>query len=156
MNVRTRLLPIAAALIAFTGCADVGKTMRKITYPPDFTYLQHEDVESAMWRLAAGVRELDQTLRDKSIGEPAKRERILEVLERMQRASADLDAQGGASNHPLLDRKLPRLGADISAARLAATGEPPSYELSAAVSGACIYCHAARVPVQSSRQGSSQ
>jgi hypothetical protein len=139
---------LLAAGLAAGGCSDLGKNVRKVTYPPDFTYLPREKIESAMWQLATGVRELDMTLRDERIGDGEKQARVLGVLERMQRAADRLDAQGGASNHPLLDRKIPRLGADISAARLAAAGEPPNYALAGSVSGACIYCHTARVPME--------
>ena len=135
------------AVVAMTsGCTDLAKNVRKVTYPPDLTYIPREKVESAMWQMAAGVSELDETLRDETAGEPEKQRRVLSVLERMQHAADRLDAQGGASNHPLLDRKLPRLGADISAARIAAGAEPPRYALAGAVSGACIYCHSAQVP----------
>lgn len=137
---------IAVFAILSVGCGGVAEHVRKVTYPPDFAYVPREKVQSAMWQLAAGVRELDQTLRDDALAEPEKRQRVVAVLERMESARGRIDPKGEASNHPLLERGLPRLGADISLARTAAGADPPRYVLAGAVSGACIYCHVARVP----------
>lgn len=138
----------AAALLtlAVGGCTDVGRTVRKVTYPPDFRYIPKDQVDSAMWQMAAAVRELDSTLRDEVLPEPAKQQRVLSLLDRMQQTSDRLDSGNRDTNHPLLDRKVPRLSADIQAARVAASGPAPRYSLAASVSGACIYCHFSPLP----------
>jgi uncharacterized membrane protein YccC len=138
----------AAVLIAagVGGCTDVGRTVRKVTYPPDFRYVPKDQVDSAMWQMAAAVRELDATLRDDALAEPAKQQRILSLLDRMQTTSDRLDSGARDTNHPLLDRKVPRLSADIQVARIAASDSPPRYALAGSVSGACIYCHFSPLP----------
>jgi hypothetical protein len=138
----------AAVLIvaAMSGCTDVGRTVRKVTYPPDFRYIPKDQVDSAMWQMAAAVRELDYTLRNESLAEPAKQEVVLALLDRMQATSDRLDSGARDTNHPLLDRKVPRLAADIQAARIAASATPPRYSLAGSVSGACIYCHFSPLP----------
>jgi hypothetical protein len=128
------------------GCASAGRAVRKVTYPPDFRYIPRDQVDSAMWQMAAAVRELDSTLRDEALPEPAKQQRVLSVLDRMQVTSDRLDSGARDSNHPLLDRKVPRLSADIQAARIAAGAAPPRYALAGSVSGACIYCHFSPLP----------
>jgi hypothetical protein len=137
------VLAIATTAVA---CANLGKTVRKVTYPPDFRYIPKAQIDSAMWQMAAAVRELDLTLRDEALAEPAKQQRVLSLLDRMQTTSDRLDSGNRDTNHPLLDRKVPRLAADIQAARIAASDSPPRYALAGAVSGACIYCHFAPLP----------
>jgi len=129
-----------------SGCADVGRSVRKVTYPPDFRYIPKDQVDSAMWQMAAAVRELDHTLRDDALAEPVKQQRVLSLLDRMQVTSDQLDSGARDTNHPLLDHKVPRLSADIQAARIGASASPPRYSLAGSVSGACIYCHFSPLP----------
>jgi len=144
----TAAASIVAALVvgAAGGCSDVGRTIRKVTYPPDFRYIPKDEVNSAMWQMAAAVRELDATLRDETLAEPARQQRVLAVLDRMQTTSDGLDKGALDTNHPLLDHKVPHLAADIQAARVAASASPPRYSLAGSVSGACIYCHFSPLP----------
>lgn len=147
MRKTTRMhLGLLVAICAAAACADFGSTLRKVTYPPDFNYVPREQMQSAMWQLAGEVRDLDRTLRDQAVVEPGRQSRVLAILERMNGTASRLGGPGEASNHPHLDRNLPRLRNDIVAARTAASASPPSYALAGAVSGACIYCHEARVP----------
>jgi len=139
----------ATALLAVAGvwgCAGASRAVRKVTYPPDFRYIPNDQVDSAMWQMAAAVRELDSTLRDEALPEPDKQQRVLSVLDRMQVTSDRLDSGARDTNHPLLDHKVPRLSADIQAARIAASASPPRYALAGSVSGACIYCHFSPLP----------
>ena len=117
--------------------------MRAVTYPPDFHYIPKDKLDSAMWQMAAAVRDLDSTLRDEALAEPAKQERVLALLDQLRATSGRLDGGARPTNHPLLDRNVPRLTTDIEAARLAASASPPRYTLAGEVSGACIYCHSA-------------
>jgi hypothetical protein len=144
MNIRHHVVPLALSLFALScSHAKVGEAVRAVTYPPDFRYIPKESVDTAMWQMAAAVRDLDTTLRDAAIEEPRKQQRVLELLDRLAVTSNRLEGAERPSNHPLLDLNAPRLTADIQAARIAASGSPPRYNLAAAVSGACIYCHTA-------------
>lgn len=142
LRVLTLLALVFVALIA-ASCADFGKSVRAVTYPPDFHYIPKDHLDSAMWQMAAAVQDLDSTLRNDALGEPAKQERVLALLDQLRATSGHLGGGARSSNHPLLDRNVPRLTADIEAARLAASASPPRYALAGAVSGACIYCHSA-------------
>lgn len=146
---RSRLVPAAVAVLLCAvagGCADVGRAVRKVTYPPDFRYIPKDQVGSAMWQMATAVRKLDVVLRDETLAEPAKQQRVIALLDRIRVTSDRLDGGPRETNHPLLDHKVPRLAADIQAARIAASGTPPRYSLAGSVSGACIYCHLSPVP----------
>ena len=144
MSIRRCFILLVPTLLAVScSQAKVGEAVRAVTYPPDFRYIPKESVDTAMWQMAAAVRDLDATLRDVTIGEPRKQQRILELLDQLASTSNRLEGGERPSNHPLLDRNAPRLTADIQAARIAASATPPRYSLAGAVSGACIYCHTA-------------
>ena len=53
-----------AVLIAseLFGCADVARWVRQFTYPPDFRYIERDEVRSAMRQLAHHARELNRLL----------------------------------------------------------------------------------------------
>ena len=53
-----------AVLIAseLFGCADVARWVRQFTYPPDFRYIERDEVRSAMRQLAHHSRELNRLL----------------------------------------------------------------------------------------------
>lgn len=138
---------VAALLCAVIGgCADIGRAVRKVTYPPDFRYIPKDQVDSAMWQMATAVRELDAVLRDETSAEPVKQQQVVALLDRIATTGDRLDGGPRETNHPLLDHKFPRLAADIQAARIAASATPPRYSLAGSVSGACIYCHLAPLP----------
>lgn len=134
-----------AALIALSlmGCADFARWVRQYTYPPEFRYLEREQVSSAMRQLAFHSRELNRLLRS-SDGPQKQRNEILLQLKAMEEAAGKLDHSGWPTNHPLIDMNLPRFRRDITFAREAIEREPPNFLLVASVSGACVYCHGGR------------
>jgi hypothetical protein len=125
------------------GCADFARWMRQYTYPPDFRYIERDQLRSAMWQLARHVRELDQHIQAPS--EPEQhRQDILEHLAGMDAAVRMLDSSGWPSNHPLIDMNLPKFRQDIRLAREAVERDPPNYRLTYLLTGACVYCHGRR------------
>jgi hypothetical protein len=129
------------ACCALAACSGVGSSVREYTYPPEFTYISAEQLHSSMWRLANQIRWLDAMLRDDATPEPERGRRIRDVLDKIQAESRELASERAITNHPLLDKHLPRLREDVAMARTAASANPPSYVLAGAVAGACIYCH---------------
>lgn len=147
----TALITFAAMLaVCIAACAGISRRVRPYTYPPDFTYIEEDQLDSAMWRMADQVRRLDSALRDTSMPETARQRAVVEALERMAAAGRLLATDSRATNHPLLDGHLPQLLDDISLARDAADDVPPRYALAGAVAGACVYCHVPRVATTAS------
>jgi hypothetical protein len=130
-------------MLQLTGCADFARWVRQYTYPSEFHYLERDEIRSAMNRLAFHSRELNQLLRS-SDDNQAKRSEIIAHLKAMDEAAEKLDKSGGPGNHPLIDTNLPRLRRDLKFAQEAIEREPPNFSLAGSVTGACVYCHAAR------------
>ena len=125
------------------GCADFARWMRRYTYPPDFRYIERDQLRSAMWQLAGHVRELDQHLRSSTASEQQQKD-ILEHLDGMESATRTLDTAGWPSNHPMIDMNMPKFRQDIRLARDAVERTPPNYALAHSLPGACVYCHVGR------------
>ena len=132
------LLCLAAALLA---CSDPAARLRQHTYPPDFDYLEEGRIESAMWTLAWEVVRLEQVLRDRAPDDPRLKGKVGVILQRMERAADDLDTPGRHSQHPLLNRHLPRFRERLRWARIEAERTPPNFLAAAALSGSCSACH---------------
>lgn len=136
---------IAFALLCFAiaGCADFARWVRQYTYPPDFRYIERDQLRAAMWQLAYHSRELNRVLVITETRQP-DRAAIVTHLSGMEQAAARLDTTGWPSNHPLVDMNLPNFRRDIEFARKAVEREPPNYLLASHVGGACVYCHGPR------------
>ena len=134
-----------AALLALQliGCADFARWVRQYTYPPEFRYLERDEVRSTMRELAFHSRELNQLMQS-SDGPQTQRTEIIMHLRAMEQAAEKLDQSGWPTNHPLIDMNLPSLRRDIKFAREAIEREPPNFLLAGPVTGACVYCHGGR------------
>jgi len=138
-----RLAFVTLIAFQFFGCADVARWVRQYTYPPEFRYIELDDVRATMRELAAHSRELNQLIKS-SDGLQAQRSEIISHLGAMEQAAGKLDQSGWPTNHPLIDMNLPSFRRDIKFAREAIEREPPNYLLAGPVTGACVYCHGGR------------
>ena len=136
---------IFAALIALQlmGCADFARWVRQYTYPPEFRYIERDEVRSTMRQLAFHSRELNQLIQS-SDGPPKSRSEIIMHLRVMEEAAEKLDQSGWPTNHPMIDMNLPSFRRDLKFAREAIEREPPNFLLAGPVTGACVYCHGGR------------
>ena len=138
-----RLAFAALIMLQLIGCADSARWVRQYTYPPEFRYLERDEVRSAMRQLAFHSRELNQLIRSGE-GPQKEPEEMIMHLKAMEEAAAKLDQSGWPTNHPLIEMNLPRLRRDIRFAREAIEREPPNFLLAGPVTGACVYCHGGR------------
>jgi hypothetical protein len=129
--------------VQLTGCADFARWLRQYTYPPDFRYIERDQLRSTMWQLAFHSRELGRLMGLTEKQQPDRAE-IVTHLRGMEQAAEKLDSSGWPSNHPLVDMNLPHFRRDIKSAREAIERDPPNYLLASYVSGACVYCHGRR------------
>jgi len=136
---------VFATVIAlqFFGCTDVARWLRQYTYPPEFRYIERDDVRATMRELAAHSRELNQLIKSND-GPQAQRAEIVMHLHAMEEEAQKLDQSGWPTNHPLIDMNLPSFRRDLRLAREAVEREPPNFLLAGPVTGACIYCHGGR------------
>lgn len=138
-----RGVALALAASATVGCGS-GEAIRRVTYPPDFRYLEQEEVKSAMWRLARDVRGLKALLSGANGLSAEDHAEVVRLLRDMETTAAQIDPKGRRSNHPKIDRNIDAFRRDLAMARQAAERDPPNYFLAGSVAGSCSYCHEAQ------------
>ena len=125
------------------GCSGDGRSMlRAHTYPPDFNYVPPEKLQSAMWQLAADVRQIEVAVQLAEAGEPVSPAAVGGLLDEMERVASTLGPGDTPSNHPRISQNVQRLRDDIQRARRGVGLDPPNYFWAGSLSGACRYCHA--------------
>ena len=134
---RSLLLLVLAAM----ACRDPGARLREHTYPPSFEYIEPSRLQSSMWVLAWEVRRLDRTLRQPA-GDSAEQQRLVaEILMRMDGAIGGIATPGRVTQHPLLNRNLPRFREQVQRARADVARTPPNYFTATTIVGSCTACH---------------
>jgi hypothetical protein len=139
------MTPIRAGVIALAltalGCGSAGERLREHTYPPSFEYIEQSRLQSAMWELAWEVRRLDHALREPTSDPAAQQQQIAEILSRVETAVDGIATPGRVTQHPLLNRNLPRFRDLVDRARSDAARTPPSYFTATTLVGSCSACH---------------
>jgi len=133
----------ALIVLQLIGCADFARWVRQYTYPPEFHYVERDEVRSTMRQLAFHSRELNQLIQS-SDGPEKSRSEIIMHLRAMEEAAQKLAQSGWPTNHPMIDMNLPRFRADLKFAREAIEREPPDFPFVGPVTGACVHCHGGR------------
>jgi hypothetical protein len=142
--VSTRYIPAPAALLmvaVLTACSDPAATIRKVTYPPDFKYIERSELQSAMGTLAQQLLQLETAL---ALSEPVQdidQEEVKRILAEIENTAQQLDASAAGSNHPFLQDQMNQFTNDIQQARIAASLSPPRYYAAGKLAGGCVNCH---------------
>lgn len=139
------LLLFCSAMLT-QGCSSkMAASLRKVTYPPDFKYVEPSKLRSEMGLLAQQMRvldfALDQQHEQNSEGFINQREQVLSALHNIEQIASGLRAGDAGASHPFLQDFMRDFVSKVDNARIAASLEKPSYYLAGKVSGACTNCH---------------
>ncbi|WP_244887054.1 hypothetical protein [Alteromonas lipolytica] len=119
--------------------------VRKVTYPPDFNYLEPQDIKSEMARMAGQIRLLDLALEPVDAADPAAAERqqqqVMAALDNIEAIASGLQSTNGGSNHPYMQDFMRDFVAKVDKARGAASLAEPRYYFAGKVAGGCAVCH---------------
>ena len=110
--------------------------------PPVLNRIPRERIQSSMWALAAEVDALDRLLNESEGGNSVSRHEVDATLERMKIAARSIDQPRRTSQHPVLNRYLPRFIERLEHAQRATRRDPPNYYMASTIPGACLICHA--------------
>jgi hypothetical protein len=136
------LLALAGAISAPLGCSRPLEVGRRDPPAPQFDYVTDEQLESAMWRLAAGITSLNEILEPARSVSSSQRLEVIRILDRMIAAVDELGPKGASANHPRVARNLGGFREKLAIARSSVSMEPPRYYLVGSMSGTCLACHA--------------
>lgn len=139
INMRS-LMALIGMSVLLASCA----TVREVTYPRDFVYLEKTEITSDMQAMAVAVDRLDRLLADSAYAAADRQGRILDALTEIERISSTLAAGAGGGNHALINNNIDGLRELARNARVAAEGDPPVYYPAGRLAGQCLACHVQR------------
>lgn len=115
--------------------------LRAATTPPDFKQIARSEIDDAMHVMAAEIHALDAALRDASLEQADRQQRVVAALDVIAAQARNLRPPGAEVSHAMLQQKLPAFIREVESARSAAAATPPQYFLAGSVSGSCMACH---------------
>jgi hypothetical protein len=119
------------------GCAQI----RKVTYPPEFIYLEQKDITNKMVLMSIYIRQMDQILSRKDSIDSEDQARIVVLLSSINSATDSLGAGSIDTNHLVIDDHIDQFKSKVIAAISAAKANPPNYFAAGQLSGSCVACH---------------
>ena len=144
--VSNRLFARPCVLLAVTlvllSCSDFAGAVRQVTYPPGFTYVSRDELDSRMQELGYELQQLDLALAPEinALSEQ-QQQQVVGILRNISRIAGGIQANEVGSNHPFLQNDMATFLASVRQARLAAASNPPRYYGAGRVSGSCTNCH---------------
>ena len=135
---RNRIPPVILAVL-LAGCANPVLVFQP--YPPDFKYVPHHEIRTAMDRMADEVVHIDRIVRGRQSLNADERATLSELLEELKTQAAGLRGSAAVTNHPMLNAHLDAFLAEVNSARDSVVMEPPNYFLAGSITGACLACH---------------
>ena len=140
---------VILALILFgcliAGCSYNLSDVRKLTYPPDFNYIEPQTISSEMVKMAAQIRLLDSALLPVDVNDSAAKaeqnHKVLTALKNIEEIASKLNGNSTGSNHPYMQDFMISFVAKVDEARIAASLVEPRYYFAGKVAGACAVCH---------------
>jgi len=143
--VNYRLMSAVILAVLVSGCTDLAQRVRQYTYPPEFRYVERDEVRGTMRVLAFHAREIHELMRQDEVSREHRAE-IVEHLRAMEVAAGTLNQSGWSTNHPKIDVNLPSFRRDLKFAREAVEKDPPNFLLASSVTAACANCHGGKRP----------
>ncbi|MFT7556732.1 MAG: hypothetical protein ACI9LO_003062 [Planctomycetota bacterium] len=139
-NAKNRTFLIMVVLLTtfvLQSCAQI----RKVTYPPDFVYLEHKKVTSQMALLGLYTRRLDEIIKPNVYVTQEQHQKVLEILSQINQVTDVLGAGSPNTNHLVIDDHIDQFKDGVTTAIIMAEAEPPNYFAAGQLSGSCVACH---------------
>jgi len=131
---------IVMVLFAFPGCSWI----RKVTYPPSFTYLEKSEITSSMMQMADSIGRIDSILISTETPSGKQRERIIADLKKIDSIATALGAGTQRTNHLLIDEHIDEFRLAVMRAKQDVSNNPPRYYHVGGLIGNCMSCHVLR------------
>jgi len=135
---KLKVLFIILAGTMLQGCAQISKA----TYPPDFVYLNKQEIRTTMQKMAASISNIHALLSDTNHSQDQMRDKVSAELKNIETATRELGTAGKSTNHPLIDNHLDGFRDELIAALRAVESDPPDYYPAGRLVGQCHGCHA--------------
>lgn len=137
---------LALCITVLTACSNqIAASIRQVTYPPEFKYIEPQKLRTDMSKLAQQMRLLDTALVTSSQPSESEqiiqRQKVLTALGNIERLASKLQTGEGGSTHSFMRDYMDDFVRRVGEARMAASLPQPRYYFAGQVAGGCINCH---------------
>ncbi|WJG10354.1 hypothetical protein [Aliiglaciecola sp. LCG003] len=137
---------LLVGLCSIVGCSNqLSESIRKVTYPPEFKYVEPAELRSNMARLAQQMRILDSALalntEEQLNGAELQQEQVMTALHNIERIASKLQAGDAGASHPFLQDFMRDFVSKVDEARVAASLQEPRFYFAGKLAGGCVNCH---------------
>lgn len=126
-----------AVIVSIIGCASI----RELTYPKDFTYIDDKEVEALMQSMGQSVGRLDQLVAGATPSDTEKQKSIIAELSKLEAIAIRLGGDNTQTNQFVIGDHIEDFVSDISTAKMFASMTPPRYDRINYVTNECAKCH---------------
>ena len=138
MRILSRLFVGSLLLSVVFACSSI----RKVTYAPNFVYLDKSEVKGTMHGFAANIIKIDNILEKNKKVSKKQREEIIASLQSIQSGAEIIGAdRGQMSNHMKIGENITEFRNAVEQAKKMAQRNPPNYYYAGQISGRCMACH---------------
>ena len=132
-----------AAMLFLTACTNSGGGFPRVANPPEFDFVDGEELRTGMHQLAFELQKLDLMLLSENDDLVNDSQNVVTSLRTIERIAGTLREGDINSQHPFLRRDMDIFLADVVRAREDAMRGQTSFYLAGRVSGSCVSCHRA-------------
>lgn len=132
-----------AAMLLLTTCTNSADGFPRVANPPEFDFVDGEELRSGMHQLAFELQKLDLMLLSENDDVPNDSQNVVASLRNIERIAQTIREGDINSQHPFLRRDMDMFLSDVVRAREDAMRGQTSFYLAGRVSGSCVSCHRA-------------
>jgi hypothetical protein len=136
---KTIALPAIIVTASIYGCS----TIRELTYPQGFTYIEDKEVESLMQRMGQSIGKLDRLVAEAEAApsDTDKQEMIITELTSLETIATRLSGGHTQTNQFHISDRIGNFINNIGTAKMFAKLDPPRYDKIEYVTSDCSECH---------------
>ena len=131
------------AMLFLTACTNSSGGFPSVANPPEFDFVDGDELRSGMHQLAFELQKLDLMLLSENDDQANDSQNVVTSLRNIERISGTIREGDINSQHPFLRRDMDMFLADVARAREDAMRGQTSFYLAGRVSGSCVSCHRA-------------
>ncbi len=121
------------------GCAQI----RKLTYPPDFVYLEKKDIHGLMRAMTDSIVRIDRLVAEDGTGaaDATQQQKIIDELGKLESTAIRISGGFSETHHFVISDNIEQFIGDVSRAKVFASANPPNYYSTGKITGSCLACH---------------
>lgn len=138
MNFKIKSLILISMSLTLFSCSSI----RKITYPPGFVYLEKKDIKNTMTMFASNIKLINTIIKSNKHIDRNNNKKIIQALENIETEAQRIESHNNQlTNHMLIGENMGSFKSSVVHAKKMIQKTPPNYYYVGQLSGRCAACH---------------